>query len=96
MSSEPSVPELTTRDVLLQVDRRMTLMEGDLRTLGGKTEEGFRTQDAKIEALGTGLRQEIRANTRDLRQELNTRFYWMIGILLASWFSTMGTILLKQ
>lgn len=96
MPSEPSVPELTTRDVLLQVDRRMTLMEGDLRTLDGKTEEGFRTQDAKIEALGNDLRQEIRVNTRDLRQELNTRFYWMIGILLASWFSTMGTILLKQ
>jgi hypothetical protein len=30
-----------------------------------------------------------------LRKEINTRFQWVTGILLASWISVMGTLLIK-
>lgn len=36
MSTEQPSVELTTRDVLQQVDRRLSLIEGDLRALGTK------------------------------------------------------------
>ena len=34
--SEPTSAELTTRDVLLQIDRRLELSEGDVRRLDVK------------------------------------------------------------
>ena len=37
MPTEQPLTELTTRDVLLQVDRRLTLIEDDLRTLDHPT-----------------------------------------------------------
>ncbi len=65
-------------------------------------------QDLRLEMRGQihDVRQEI-ADTRKeliqridgsehrLRGELSTRFYWMIGLLFASWLSTMGTLLIK-
>lgn len=47
---------------------------------------------AATKSLGRELRSEIAL----LRQELNSRFYWIIGLVLVSWLSTMGTILLKS
>ena len=53
-----------------------------------------------------GLRQEIGDTRKELiqridgsehrlRGELSIRFYWMIGLLFATWLSTMGTLLIK-
>ena len=43
MPAEQPLTELTTRDVLLQVDRRLTLIEDDLRTLDQKWDQRFGT-----------------------------------------------------
>ena len=117
MPAEQSLAELTTRDVLLQVDRRLTLIEDDLRTLDQKWDQRFGTLeqktdtrfdaldqkidarfdtlDQKIDAQGNQLRQETNTGFAELRKEMNTKFHWTLGVVLASWISTIGTLLLK-
>ena len=106
MPAEQPLTELTTRDVLLQVDRRLTLIEDDLRTLDQKWEQRFETLeqktdarfdtlDQKIDARTNQLRQEMNTGFAELRKEMNTKFHWTLGVVLASWISTIGTLLLK-
>ena len=106
MPTEQPLTELTTRDVLLQVDRRLTLIEDDLRTLDQKWDQQFGTLDQKtdarfdalcqkIDAQFDALRQEMNAGFAELRKEMNTKFHWTLGVVLASWISTIGTLLLK-
>ena len=106
MPSEQPLTELTTRDILLQVDRRLTLIEDDLRTLDQKWDQQFGTLDQKtdarfdalcqkIDAQFDALRQEMNTGFSELRKEMNTKFYWTLGVVLASWISTIGTLLLK-
>lgn len=66
-------PELTTRDVLHQVDRRLSLIEEDLRSL-----------DTKVDRTRVELDAKIGAN-----------LHWTVGLLLASWVTLMGAVLLK-
>ena len=95
MPAEQTLTELTTRDVLLQVDRRLTLIEDDLRTLDQKWEQRFESLDQKIDAQTNQLRQEMNTGFVGLRKEMNTKFHWTLGVVLASWISTIGTLLLK-
>ena len=106
MPAEQPLTELTMRDVLLQVDRRLTLIEDDLRTLDQKwdqrfatsdqkTDARFDTLDQKIDARFDTLDQKTDAKNNQLRQEMNTKFHWTLGVVLASWISTIGTLLLK-
>ena len=135
MPAEQISTELTTRDVLLQVDRRLTLIEDDLRTIDQRSNqlrqemnagfEGlrqemnagasaadqkiddrtnqlrqemnirFKTLDQKIDDRTNQLRQEMNAGFAELRKEMNSKFHWTLGVVLASWISTIGTLLLK-
>ena len=95
MPAEQPLTELTTRDVLLQVDRRLTLIEDDLRTLDQKWDQRFESLDQKIDARTNQLRQEMNIGFAELRKEMNTKFHWTLGVVLASWISTIGTLLLK-
>ncbi len=117
MPAEQPLTELTTRDVLLQVDRRLTLIEDDLRTLDQKWDQRFGTleqrtdarfdtldqkidtrfeaADQKIDTRTNQLRQEMHTGFAELRKEMNTKFHWTLGVVLASWISTIGTLLLK-
>ena len=47
MPAEQTPTELTTRDVLLQVDRRLTLIEDDLRTQDQKWDPAIRRCGSK-------------------------------------------------
>ena len=50
MAQQPaSTPELTATDVLQQIDRRLTCIEGDQRRQDAKMEAGFASQDAKFQ-----------------------------------------------
>ena len=80
MAEDQPTTELTIRDVLVQVDRRLTRMEEDMRLSDGRFERHDGKMDTKFEAL---------------QRDVNNRFQWLTGILLASWLSIMGTILLK-
>ncbi len=59
MTAEQSAAELTTRDVLLQVDRRLTLIEEDLRSLDGKVDDLDDKLDTKIAALDAKIDTRI-------------------------------------
>ena len=146
MGSEQSTPELTTRDVLLQLDRRTELIEGDLRsldtkvdTLAQQTAAGFaelrqemsaRFEEQRLEMKSdlsearqetksdmaqfrlemksdldqhrqetksdiAQFRQEMKADLNEQRRESGARFNWLVGLVLATWLSTMGTVLFK-
>ena len=41
------------------------------------------------------LSQRMDAIDDRYRRELNTRFYWLIGLIFLSWLSTMTTLLIK-
>jgi len=106
MPSEQSVSELTTRDVLHQVDRRLTLMEEDVRELRSEMNDGFTQLRGEMADGFTQLRGEMTGNSVQLRSEMNggfaemrremsARFYWLLGIFFAGWLSMIGTILFK-
>ena len=63
MSAEQTSVELTTRDVFQQVDRRLSLIEGDLRAL-----------DEKLDDKIDGLRSETSTQFGSLRSEMNAGF----------------------
>ena len=105
--------ELTTRDVLLQIDRRLELSEGDVRRLDARI-DAFESKltarideverkltaridevERKLTARIDGLEAKIDLKIELLRKEMNTRFYWLIGLMFATWVSTMGTILIR-
>ena len=122
--SEPTSAELTTRDVLLQIDRRLELSEGDVRRLDSKIDEfesrltaridgGDNKLTARIDGLDSnltaridggdnklaaridGLEARLDLKIELLRKEMNTRFYWLVGLMFVTWISTMGTILVR-
>ena len=106
MPSEQSVSELTTRDVLHQVDRRLTLMEEDVRELRGEMNDGFTQLRDEMNGDSTKLRGEMDGSLTELRSEMNggfaemrremsARFYWLLGIFFAGWLSMIGTVLFK-
>ena len=155
MTSETS--EITTRDVLQQIDRRLELIEGDVRvvsekldvsvqtlrdenaasdrkrevsfqtlnekidtsvqmlrdenaasyrslnekwdasvqTLDGKREASAQTLNDKIDTSVQTLNDKIDTSVQKLHEKIDTYFRWTIGIVLASWLSTMSAILFK-
>jgi len=93
--------ELTTRDVLSQIDRRLTRVEDDLREFRQYVEQRF----AEIEARFTGLEARFDGKLADLESRLEARFAaleakvdrnfrWTIGINLVLWMSVMTKLML--
>ncbi|MBI2506178.1 MAG: hypothetical protein HYW07_23425 [Candidatus Latescibacteria bacterium] len=94
MTAEQTAAELTTRDVFQQVDRRLTLIEEDLRSLDEKLDDkigglrsdmtaGFARADTQI----GGLRSEMYAQFGALRTELGARLdshlKWTLGTMIS-------------
>ena len=94
--------ELTTRDVLVQIDRRLELSEGDVRRLDAKLDDveskltarideverkliaRIAEVDSRLNARIDGLEAKIDLKIELLRKEMNTRFYWLIGLMFAT------------
>ena len=110
MSTPQSSPELTTRDVLQQIDHRLSLIETDVRENNTKTETKIDALDRKIEAkidaldskvearidaLDSKVEGKIEVEVRELRREFNGKFNLVIGLVITSWLSMMGTMLFK-
>ena len=122
MTQETS--EITTRDVLQQINRRLELIESDVRvvsekldvsvqtlrdenaasdakreaadqTLNDKIDTSVQMLDAKREAADQMLNKKIDTSVQKLHEKIDTYFRWTIGIVLASWLSTMSAILFK-
>ena len=84
MSNPQPPPELTTRDVLQQVDHRLGLIETDVRELSSKVETKFDAHEFKFDG-----------KINELRRVFNGKFNLPIGLILTSWLSMMGTLLFK-
>ena len=117
MSTPQSSPELTTRDVLQQIDHRLSLIETDVRenntkienkidALEAKTESRFNALetkfedrinalDHKVEGKLDGLDNKIEVETREIRRDFNGKFNLVIGLVITTWLSMMGTLFFK-
>ena len=110
MSTPQPAPELTTRDVLQQIDHRLSLIETDVRENHTKTETKIDALDSKIEAkidaldskfeakidaLDNKVEVKIEVEIRELRREFNGKFNLVIVLVITSWLSMMGTLLFK-
>lgn len=73
--------ELSTRDVLGQVDARLSNMEQDLRAFRSET----RSELSNVRSEFGNVRSDISALTR-----------WGLGMLFASWMTVMASIWLKS
>ena len=117
MSTPQSSPELTTRDVLQQIDHRLSLIETDVRenntkienkidALEAKTESRFNALetkfedrinalDHKVEGKLDSLDNKIEVETREIRRDFNGKFNLVIGLVITTWLSMMGTLFFK-
>ena len=102
----PETSEITTRDVLQQINRRLELIESDVRVVSEKLDVSAQTlnekRDTSVQGLNEkwdtsvqGLNEKWDTSVQKLHEKIDTYFRWTIGIVLASWLSTMGAILFK-
>ena len=70
MAEEHPTTELTIRDVLIQIDRRLTRVEDDVRSIDNKMGALDTKVDHKIGALDTKVDHKVEI----LRKDINTRF----------------------
>ena len=77
MPADQASPELTTRDVLSQMDRRIDLVETDLRKLDSKLDSRFDLLDSKIVALDSKMNTRFDAQDSKieaLAERMDARF----------------------
>ena len=99
-SNQPS-QELTFRDVLSQIDRRLSLLEEDLRSLRAYIDTRFDAVMARFDAAQN--RADTRFDATEDRFQLledrwDRKFRWFMGLSFAGWLSMlsmMAAILLK-
>ena len=91
----PETSEITTRDVLQQINRRLELIESDVRVVSEKLDVSVQTLHKKIDTSVQVLDEKREASAQTLNNKIDTYFRWTIGIVLASWLSTMSAILFK-
>ena len=106
MSNPQPSHELTTRDVLQQIDHRLSLIETDVRENSTKLETKIDALEAKTEAKSDALKAEItdridaldhkvEVEIRELRREFNGKFNLVIGLVITTWLSMMATLFFK-
>ena len=72
----------------MDVRENNTKTEAKIDALGCKIE-------SKIDALGCKIESKIEVEIRELRREFNGKFTLVIGLVITSWLSMMGTMLFK-
>jgi vacuolar-type H+-ATPase subunit D/Vma8 len=97
--------EITIRDVLQQIDRRLINLEEGARLLHQKMDEIYARLDAKIDAKIGSVRDELNAkiesvysrldskidtSVAQLNAKIDTKFRWTVGLILVSWLSLVS------
>ena len=95
MSTPQPSAELTTRDVLQQIDHRLSLIETDVRENSTKLESKIDALEAKTEAKIDALDNKIEVEIREIRRDFNGKFNLIIGLVITTWLSMMGTLFFK-
>jgi DNA anti-recombination protein RmuC len=89
--SADQATELTVRDVLSQVDRRIDLVETDIRKLDSKFDSKFGAMDAKVDARFESMEAKFDTRFESMEakfdakfRQLTTTIIAVTGILMAS------------
>ena len=89
MSTPQSSPELTTRDVLQQIDHRLSLIETDVRENHTKVEaklDAFdRKFETKIDALDSKSKARLKSKYANCAASSTANLTW-----LSAWSSPLG------
>lgn len=102
-------PELTTRDVLEQLDRRLTRVEDDLREFRAYVEQALARLEVRLQERFAGSFAAIEQRFSAVDQRFDTleqriavveakvdrHFRFIVGLIMVSWLSTMSAVLLK-
>ena len=71
-----------------KIDALDSKVEGKVDALDSKVEDRINALDSKVEG-------KIEVEIRELRREFNGKFNLVIGLVITSWLSMMGTLLFK-
>ncbi|MCY3790605.1 MAG: hypothetical protein OXH63_17660 [Gemmatimonadetes bacterium] len=67
----PETSEITTRDVLQQINRRLELIESDVRAVSEKLDVSFQTLNDKIDTSVQDLDGKREASTQGLNEKID-------------------------
>jgi predicted component of type VI protein secretion system len=94
--------ELTTRDVLEQLDRRLTRVEDDLREFRAYVEQALARLEVRLQERFEGRFSSLEARMASLEQRIaaveakvDRHFRFTVGLIMISWLCTMSALLLK-
>ena len=82
MTAEQTTTELTTRDVLQQVDRRLTLIEADLRSLDEKVDDKIDGLRSETRVSFEHVHLRIDALSTKLDTKLDSHLKWTLGTMI--------------
>ena len=74
MATQEPISAITTRDVLQQVDRRLELLEGDVRALDAKVDSGFSELRSYVDSGFSELRGHIDTGLGEQRSYVDSGF----------------------
>lgn len=90
--------ELGTKDVLEQVDTRLSTLEQDIRSLDAKVDARFERVDTRfdrVDARFDRVHHELAGLGDTLRSEMTTHGRWQIGIMLTLFLAVIVSIWLN-
>jgi ribosomal protein L44E len=87
--------ELTTRDILTQIDRRLTRLEEDFRELRRYVDQRFAEFERKIDQRFADSEAKSDQRFTALEAKVDRTFRWTVGLVFSAWATLMVTILLK-
>ena len=90
-----ATPELTTRDVLQQIDRRLTHLEELYLQHAERNDRAHGGLDSKVDSVRADLSSKIDSIHGGLDSKIDRNLRWTIGLIVGSWMTTMSAILLK-
>ena len=74
------------------LDQRVSMMEARHDNLSEQI-VSLRTEMGEFRAEMRDFRAEMRAEIRDLRQDVNQKFLWMLGIQMATLLTIIGALI---
>jgi predicted nucleic acid-binding Zn-ribbon protein len=77
--------------ILEQVDKRLNHLESEVRELRSE----MRGEIGSLRGEISGVRSELGSEIRELRRDLNNRFFWLLGVQISMWVTIILAVLIK-
>ena len=78
-----------------EIDALDHKVEGKIDALDRKVEGKIDALDHKVEGKIDALDNKIEVETREIRRDFNGKFNLVIGLVITTWLSMMGTLFFK-